>query len=95
MPRKGKKPIPQIDILRAVKLHEPVTGPQLAHMFKRTRQSMHLRLRAMERRGLIERIVPDPEAPVVPIRYRCSFRLRELERALSKTQPESDSPVSE
>ena len=82
--------IKQIDILRAIKLHEPVTGPQMAKMFKRTRQAMHMRLRMMERRGLIERVIPPPEAHVVPVLYRCSFRLRELEGILAKQQAELD-----
>lgn len=82
--------IKQIDLLRAIKLHEPVTGPQLAKMFKRTRQAIHMRLKMMERRGLIEKVIPEPEAPVVPVRYRCSFRLREMEHELAKQQSESD-----
>jgi len=44
----------------------------------------------MERRGLIERIIPEPEAPVVPVRYRCSLKLRELEQALTKQRAEAD-----
>lgn len=88
--RKRQPPIRQIDILRAIKLHEPVTGPQLAKMFRRTRQALHMRLRMMERRGLIERIVPEPEAPIIPVRYRCSFKLKELEQELARQQAEID-----
>ena len=90
MGKPRKKIIRQIDILRAIKLHEPVTGPQMAKMVRRTRQAMHMRLRMMERRGLIERIIPEPEAPLVPARYRCSFKLRELEETLAKKQAELD-----
>ena len=88
--KKRKPPIRQIDILRAIKLHEPVTGPQLAKMFRRTRQALHMRLRMMERKGLIERIVPEREAPVIPVLYRCSFKLKELEQALASQQEELD-----
>ena len=90
MGTKRKDYVRQIDILRAIKLHEPVTGPQLAKMFKRTRQAIHMRLRMMERRGLIERVVPEPEAPIVPVRYRCSYKLREVEQALARQQAETD-----
>lgn len=83
MGTRRKDYVRQIDILRAIKIHEPVTGPQLAKMFKRTRQAIHIRLKMMERRGLIERVVPEPEAPVVPVRYRCSFKLREIEQAMA------------
>jgi len=88
--KKRKPPIRQIDILRAIKLHEPITGPQLAAMFQRTRQALHMRLRLMERKGLIERIVTEPEAPIVPIRYRCSFKLKELEQELARQEAELD-----
>ena len=90
MGTRRKSYVRQINILRAVKIHQPVTGPQLAKMFRRTRQAMHMRLRMMERRGLIERIIPEPEAPVVPVRYRCSLKLRELEQALTKQRAEAD-----
>jgi DeoR/GlpR family transcriptional regulator of sugar metabolism len=89
MGTRRKDYVRQADILRAIKMHEPVTGPQLAKMFKRTRQAIHMRLRMMERRGLIERVVAEPEAPIVPVRYRCSFKLREMEQMLQK-QAESD-----
>lgn len=90
MGTRRKDYVRQVDLLRAIKLHEPVTGPQLAKMFKRTRQAIHMRLKMMERRGLIERVVPEPEAPIVPVRYRCSFKLREIEQALAKQQAETD-----
>jgi DNA-binding MarR family transcriptional regulator len=90
MGMKKKEYIRQIDLIRAIKLHEPVTGPQLAKMFKRTRQAIHMRLRMMERKGLIEKVVPEPDAPIVPVRYRCSGRLRELEQRIQREQSESD-----
>jgi len=90
MGTKRKDYVRQIDLLRAIKLHEPVTGPQLAKMFKRSRQAIHMRLKMMERRGLIERVVPEPEAPIVPVRYRCSFKLREIEAAIASQQSETD-----
>jgi len=77
---KKKEYVSQIDLLRAIKMHEPVTGPQLAKMFKRTRQAIHIRLKTMERRGMIEKVVSDPEAPIVPVRYRLTMALREAER---------------
>ena len=89
MGMKRKDYVRQVDLLRAIKIHEPVTGPQLAKIFKRTRQSIHMRLKMMERRGLIERVVPEPEAPIVPVRYRCSYRIKELEKALA-AQAEHD-----
>jgi len=90
MGTKRKDYVRQIDLLRAVKLHEPVTGPQLAKMFKRSRQAIHMRLKTMERRGLIERIISEPDAPVVPVRYRCSFKLREIEAALASKESGAD-----
>lgn len=80
MGMKKKEYVSRIDLLRAIKLHEPITGPQLAKMFKRTRQAIHMRLKMLERRGMIEKVVPEPEAPVVPIRYRLTMALREAER---------------
>ena len=80
---RGKDYVKQIDILRAIKLNEPVSGPQLAKILNRTRQALHIRLKQMERRGLIERVPPSPEAPVVPVFYRCSAALRELERKIA------------
>lgn len=79
MGTKRRETVRQIDLLRAIKLHEPVSGPQLAKIFGRSRQAIHMRLKMMERRGLIERVIPEPEAPVVPLRYRCSFKINELE----------------
>ena len=71
MGTKRKDYVRQIDLLRAVKLHEPVTGPQLAKMFKRSRQAIHMRLKTMERRGLIERIISEPDAPgAIPVQFQ-------------------------
>lgn len=79
-----KEYVSQIDLLRAIKMHEPVTGPQLAKMFKRTRQAIHMRLKMLERRGMIEKVSADPEAPIVPVRYRLTMALREAERQAAR-----------
>lgn len=73
----------QIDILRTIRLNEPISGPRLAEMFNRTRQAMYLRLKVLEKKGLIERAVLSPEGPVVPVYYRCSQRLKDAERRLA------------
>lgn len=90
MGMRKKEYVRQIDLLRAIKIHEPVTGPQLAEMFNRTRQAIHMRLKLMERRGLIEKVIPEQDAPVVPVRYRCSGVLRELEQRMQRERSEAD-----
>ena len=72
-----------IEILRAIRIHEPISGPALAEMFKKTRQAMYQRLKTLERRGFIERVIPTPDAPLVPALYRCSQKLRDAERRLA------------
>ena len=72
-----------IELLRAIRLNEPVTGPQLALMFKKSRQAIYMRLKQLERRGFIERVVPGPDAPLVPALYRCSQQLKNAERRLA------------
>jgi DNA-binding MarR family transcriptional regulator len=83
METKAPTRIRQIEILRTIRLHEPISGPQLAKMFDRTRQAMYLRLRMLEKKGLIERATISPEGPVVPVYYRCSQRLKDAERRLA------------
>lgn len=79
----SRSQVKTIEILRAIRLNEPVTGPQLAEMFKKSRQAMYMRLKTLERRGFIERVIPSPDAPLVPALYRCSQRLRDAERRLA------------
>lgn len=73
----------QIDLLRAIRAHEPISCPQLAELMGKTRQAMHLRLKMLEKRGFIEKALTGPEAPVIPVYYRCSQRLKDAERRLS------------
>jgi DNA-binding Lrp family transcriptional regulator len=87
--KRNRETLRQIDLLRAIRMNEPISGPQLAKIFNRSRQAIHLRLKMMERRGLIERIVPPPEAPVVPMRYRCSYKINEME-GLERVPKEHD-----
>jgi hypothetical protein len=47
---------------------------------------MYIRLKVLERRGFLERVIPGPEAPLVPALYRCSQRLRDAERRLAGTE---------
>jgi len=75
--------INQIDILRAIRLNEPISGPQLSSLFGRSRQAMYLRLKMLERRGFIERVIPGPDMPLVPAFYRCSQELKNAERRLA------------
>jgi DNA-binding Lrp family transcriptional regulator len=75
--------ISQAELLRLIKLNEPVSGPWLAYRLKKSRQAIYLRLRKLERQGFIERIIPDLNTPLVPALYRCSSRLKEAERRLA------------
>jgi DeoR/GlpR family transcriptional regulator of sugar metabolism len=75
--------IRQVDLLRAISLHEPVTISKLAEMFDRSRQAIHLRVKAMEKKGLIERVILPPEAPAIPLYFQCSQRLKDAERRLA------------
>jgi DNA-binding MarR family transcriptional regulator len=77
------KRIRQVDLLRAIRMSEPVSCPQLAEMLNKTRQAIHLRLKLLEKRGMIERAFTSPDAPVIPVYYRCSQRLKDAERRLS------------
>jgi len=84
--------IKTIEILRAVRIHEPISGPALAEMFKKTRQAMYQRLKTLERRGFIERVIPTPDSPLVPALYRCSQKLRDAERRLAGKESDSHIP---
>jgi DNA-binding MarR family transcriptional regulator len=83
MTASGVKQIKTIEILRAIKNHEPVTGPRLAEMFGKSRQAMYMRLKVLERRGFIERVIPGPDAPLVPAQYRTSQKLKDAEKRLA------------
>jgi DNA-binding Lrp family transcriptional regulator len=78
-----RKHVKTIEILRAVRMNEPVTGPRLAEMFGKSRQAMYMRLKTLERKGFLERVIPSPDAPLVPALYRCSQKLRDAERRLA------------
>lgn len=92
MTRPAKGHVKAIEILRAIRLNEPVAGPALAKMFGKTRQAMYARLKTMEQRGFIERVIPPPGGPLVPALYRCSQQLRDAERRLAGKEVDKHIP---
>jgi DNA-binding MarR family transcriptional regulator len=91
-PPEKVKNVKTIEILRAIRMNEPIAGPTLAEMFQKSRQAMYMRLKSLEARGFIERVISEPGGYTVPVMYRCSQRLREAERRISGKEADLSPP---